>query len=107
MLADTRRELSLRGKEGLKNSKHGPLDVALWNCVCLFELRIEMNDGDAPTLNPARPPACPRAGPRPRAPLRPTTPTPPPMPTRIRHLAFRRRRASLLRVASRRSALRR
>ena len=58
VLADTRRELSLRGKEGVKNSKHGPLDVALWNCVCLFELRIEMNDGDAPTLPPARPPAC-------------------------------------------------
>lgn len=59
MLADTRRELSLRGKEGLKNSKHGPLDVALWNCVCLFELRIEMNDGAAPTLPPHAHPRLP------------------------------------------------
>ena len=52
VLAETRRELSLRGKEGLKDSKHGPLDVALWNCVCLFELRIEMNDGVLTSLPP-------------------------------------------------------
>ena len=43
VIAETRRELSLKGKEAL-TAETGPLDVALWNCLCLFELRIELLD---------------------------------------------------------------
>ena len=43
VLKETRRELSLKGKPPLAGPL-GPLDPALWGCVCLFELRLELAD---------------------------------------------------------------
>lgn len=43
VLKETRRELSLKGKPPLKGPR-GPIDPALWGCVCLFELRLELAD---------------------------------------------------------------
>ena len=61
-----RRELSIRGKPGLKAAS-GPVDPALWNCVCLFELRLELADGALTTLPP-------QVSRRPRTWCTPTTP---------------------------------
>ena len=41
VIAETRRELSLKGKLALEGAR-GPIDPALWGCVCLFELRLEI-----------------------------------------------------------------
>jgi hypothetical protein len=41
ILKETRRELSIRGKPALQAAS-GPVDPAVWNCVCLFELRLEL-----------------------------------------------------------------
>jgi len=49
VLKETRRELSLRGKEPLSGHV---VDPAVWNCICLHELRLEM--GSALTELPAR-----------------------------------------------------
>ena len=46
-----RRELSIRNKKGLKRES-GPIDPALWNCVCLYELRLELADGALTSLPP-------------------------------------------------------
>ena len=43
VLKETRRELSIRGKPALTLAS-GPIDPALWSCVCLFELRLELAD---------------------------------------------------------------
>jgi len=51
VIAETRRELSLRGKPGLSGER-GPVDPALWGCVCLFELRLELADRVLTTLSP-------------------------------------------------------
>ena len=50
VLAETRRELSLRGKAALAGSS--PLDPAIWRCVCLFELRIELANGALTAVPP-------------------------------------------------------
>jgi len=50
VLSETRRELSLRGKEPL--SGVSSVDPALWNCVCLQELRLEMAAGALTSLPP-------------------------------------------------------
>jgi len=50
VLKETRRELSLRGVPPL--SPTSALDPALWNCVCLQELRIEILGGALRTLPP-------------------------------------------------------
>jgi len=50
VLSETRRELSLRGKEPLPGVS--TVDPALWNCVCLQELRLEMAAGALTSLPP-------------------------------------------------------
>ena len=52
MLKETRRELSIRGKPALAASSGGPVDPALWNCVCLFELRLELAERALTSLPP-------------------------------------------------------
>jgi len=42
VLKETRRELSVRGKPGVP--ERGPVDPAVWGCVCLYELRLELAD---------------------------------------------------------------
>jgi hypothetical protein len=42
VLSETRRELSIRGRAALPGVV---VDPALWKCVCLFELRLELADG--------------------------------------------------------------
>ena len=49
VLAETRRELSIRGKPALPGVV---VDPALWKCVCLFELRLELADGALTDLPP-------------------------------------------------------
>ena len=41
VIKETRRELSLKGKPAL-DAATGPVDPAVWQCVCLFELRLEI-----------------------------------------------------------------
>jgi len=48
VLKETRRELSLRGKAPL--SAASPLDPAIFNCVCLQELRIELTESSLASL---------------------------------------------------------
>ncbi|KAL1529338.1 hypothetical protein AB1Y20_000292 [Prymnesium parvum] len=43
VIQETRRELSLKGKPPVAGPR-GPIDPALWGCVCLYELRLELAD---------------------------------------------------------------
>jgi hypothetical protein len=52
VLKETRRELSIRGKPALAASRGGPVDPAVWNCVCLFELRLELAERALTALPP-------------------------------------------------------
>ena len=51
ILKETRRELSIRNKPAL-TAASGPVDPALWNCVCLFELRLEIAERALTRLPP-------------------------------------------------------
>ena len=51
ILKETRRELSIRGKPALQAAS-GPVDPAVWNCVCLFELRLELAERALTALPP-------------------------------------------------------
>ena len=51
ILKETRRELSIRNKPPLTVAS-GPIDPAVWNCVCLFELRLELAERSLTRLPP-------------------------------------------------------
>lgn len=51
VLRDKQRALSLKAKPALKAST-GPVDPAVWQCVCLFELRIEIAERALTSLPP-------------------------------------------------------
>jgi len=50
VLKETRRELSLKGKAPL--DAQNALDPAIFNCVCLYELRLEISGGALTSLPP-------------------------------------------------------
>ena len=52
VLKETRRALSIKSKPALAGAPNG-VDPAVWNCVCLFELRLELAER-ALTALPAR-----------------------------------------------------
>ena len=49
VLRETRRELSLKGKQPL-DAPTGVLDPTIFNCVCLFDLRLEIANGALTSL---------------------------------------------------------
>lgn len=51
ILKETRRELSIRNKPALTLAS-GPIDPAVWSCVCLFELRLEIAERALTRLPP-------------------------------------------------------
>ena len=51
ILKETRRELSIKNKPPLAGAS-GVVDPAVWNCVCLFELRLEIADRALTALPP-------------------------------------------------------
>lgn len=51
ILKETRRELSIRNKPALTGAS-GAVDPAVWNCVCLYELRLELAERALTSLPP-------------------------------------------------------
>ena len=51
ILKETRRELSIRNKPPL-DSPSGVIDPAVWNCICLFDLRLEIAERALTSLPP-------------------------------------------------------